>query len=108
MYLFILKENGCAGASREGQRDRDRKSRVDSALSVQSPDPGLDPMSCDIMTWAGSGSQKLDRLSPLGAQFFIIVFESPEALPFCPTDAGLRASRLPHGLRLRLWDSPWW
>lgn len=45
-----------------GRGQRERIFKADSTLSVE-PDVGLDPRTYEIMTWAETRSQMLNRLS---------------------------------------------
>ena len=63
LFSFILRERE-SGREREG----DRESQAGFMLSVQAePDMGLDPMNCEIMTWAEMEGLTLNWLSHPGA-----------------------------------------
>ena len=62
LSLFIL-----SGRAEEGQRERGRE-RIPGRLCAVSAEPnaGLELMNCEIMTWAETKSQMLNRLSHPG------------------------------------------
>ena len=66
-YLFILRERE-QGRGRERERERGRE-RIPSRLHTLSaePDVGLEVTNREIVTWAESKSQMLNRLSHPGA-----------------------------------------
>ena len=75
LNLFRERESMWAG---EGQRERERRQRIPSRLSTVSAEPhtGLDPMNCEITTWAEVKSWMLNWLSHPGASSIFAVSES--------------------------------
>ena len=77
-YFIYLRETEIAWVG-VGPREKERGFQAGSVLSAQSPRRGLNPRRREIMTWAGTKSQRLNRLSHPGA----LVVPFLKTQPFC-------------------------
>ena len=69
-FLFERERESTYAQAGEGQREEETESQTDSALSAQKPDAGLKLMNHEIMTWAETKSQRLNRLHYPGTPMY--------------------------------------